>query len=172
MVVYICHMPPPSRSDLHSRLSPNTHHFSPLTKRTRSKSLAPNPLPVPKMKPVHLLLGTFALTASTVTSQLVDPYPVSDCSRIIAGTGLQCTNQAGCCLGGAECCARGCCPLTAICINKGSANEGCCPLGDKSMCGYASPTPTVSLPRALSQSIRSDSVAHLKMASVLGPGNR
>ncbi|KIL88300.1 hypothetical protein FAVG1_08379 [Fusarium avenaceum] len=83
-------------------------------------------------------LSSFLLIAAfnLVCGQVVDPYPVSNCGGL-AGTQLQCPNQPGCCSGGAMCCAGGCCPLSAICVNSGTSDEKCCDLSDKSLCGAA-----------------------------------
>ncbi|KAF5682938.1 hypothetical protein FDENT_7459 [Fusarium denticulatum] len=84
------------------------------------------------------LLAFFLIQAcGLVSAQVVSPYPVSDCGGGIAGTELQCPDQPGCCSGGAMCCAGGCCPLSAICVNSGTSNEQCCDLSDKSLCGAA-----------------------------------
>ncbi|CVL05295.1 uncharacterized protein FMAN_10844 [Fusarium mangiferae] len=86
-----------------------------------------------------MMLLTFLLiqACGLVSAQVVSPYPVSDCGGGIAGTELQCPDQPGCCSGGAMCCAGGCCPLSAICVNSGTSNEQCCDLSDKSLCGAA-----------------------------------
>ncbi|KAJ9416819.1 hypothetical protein QL093DRAFT_2085776 [Fusarium oxysporum] len=85
-----------------------------------------------------MYLSTFLLiqACSLVCAQVVSPYPVSNCDGL-AGTDLQCPDQPGCCSGGAMCCAGGCCPLSAICVNSGTSNEQCCDLSDKSLCGAA-----------------------------------
>ncbi|RKK14207.1 hypothetical protein BFJ66_g6730 [Fusarium oxysporum f. sp. cepae] len=87
-----------------------------------------------------MYLSTFLLiqACSLVCAQVVSPYPVSNCDGL-AGTDLQCPDQPGCCSGGAMCCAGGCCPLSAICVNSGTSNEQCCDLSDKSLCAAASP---------------------------------
>ncbi|KAF5632267.1 uncharacterized protein FTJAE_7599 [Fusarium tjaetaba] len=86
------------------------------------------------MKPLTFLL---IQACGLVSAQVVSPYPVSDCGGGIAGTELQCPDQPGCCSGGAMCCAGGCCPLSAVCVNSGTSNEQCCDLSDKSLCGAA-----------------------------------
>ncbi|KAJ0129857.1 Kinesin light chain 2 [Fusarium oxysporum f. sp. albedinis] len=85
-----------------------------------------------------MYLSTFLLiqACSLVCAQVVSPYPVSNCDGL-AGTDLQCPDQPGCCSGGAMCCAGGCCPLSAVCVNSGTSNEQCCDLSDKSLCGAA-----------------------------------
>ncbi|KAK3324984.1 hypothetical protein B0H66DRAFT_108181 [Apodospora peruviana] len=88
---------------------------------------------------VTLLL---ALTGLSLATSFIDPYPVSDCSGGVL-SGVTCPNQPGCCSGGAVCCAGGCCPLTAWCVNAGSPDEGCCPFGDSTNCGAVVPTYTL-----------------------------
>jgi hypothetical protein len=82
-----------------------------------------------------LTLITLSIFTASADAQFVSPYPISDCSGGI-GFGLaSCPNQPGCCSGGAVCCAGGCCPITAWCVNQGTADEGCCPLSDSDSCG-------------------------------------
>ena len=112
---------------------------------------------MPTTKPISLLpfLLSFLLTLSLSTHQttaetFLTPYPVSDCSNALLTGASSCPNQPGCCAGGAACCAGGCCPLTAWCVNQGSADEGCCELGDATNCGavlpsFVSPLPVPSL---------------------------
>ncbi|KAH7475023.1 hypothetical protein IWW34DRAFT_735497 [Fusarium oxysporum f. sp. albedinis] len=97
-----------------------------------------------------MYLSTFLLiqACSLVCAQVVSPYPVSNCDGL-AGTDLQCPDQPGCCSGGAMCCAGGCCPLSAVCVNSGTSNEQCCDLSDKSLCGAAVTDSSPSCPTAV-----------------------
>jgi hypothetical protein len=112
-----------------------------LFKRTRNSSkiyTAHQQLPtMVTMVTMKLLTLLLIQACGLVSAQVVSPYPVSDCGGGIAGTELQCPDQPGCCSGGAMCCAGGCCPLSAICVNSGTSNEQCCDLSDKSLCGAA-----------------------------------
>ena len=90
------------------------------------------------LRPLLTILLTFAATASATS--FVDPYPVNDCSGGIGYGQTICPNQPGCCSLGAICCAGGCCPITAWCVNAGTPGEGCCPLSDKTNCGAVVPT--------------------------------
>ena len=93
----------------------------------------------------RFLIGTALISVSLAAGGFVEPYPVNSCSGGIAFGAVTCPNQPGCCSGGAVCCAGGCCPITAWCVNYGLPNEGCCPFSDKSNCGAVVPTMYVFL---------------------------
>ena len=88
----------------------------------------------------RFLIGTALIGISLAAGGFVEPYPVNSCSGGIAFGAVTCPNQPGCCSGGAVCCAGGCCPITAWCVNYGLPNEGCCPFSDKTNCGAVVPS--------------------------------
>jgi hypothetical protein len=76
-------------------------------------------------------------------TDFVSPYPANDCTGGIAMGAVTCPSQPGCCSGGAQCCAGGCCPMLSYCVNVGLSDEGCCPFDDPTNCGVEQPTSTV-----------------------------
>jgi hypothetical protein len=89
-----------------------------------------------------LALVNVSLYFQVCLGQFVDPYPVNDCSGGVFFGGFTCPSQPGCCSGGAQCCAGGCCPTLSYCVNIGSSDEGCCPFDDPTNCGVVEPTGT------------------------------
>jgi len=77
--------------------------------------------------------------ASIALASFVNPNPVSLCSGGPSPGQTACANVPGSCCTNGECCAGGCCPLTAVCINKGRGDEGCCPIDDATTCGRVLP---------------------------------
>jgi hypothetical protein len=88
----------------------------------------------------HLYL--YASLFATAAAQTIAPFPLANCGGVVGAIETQCATANGCCAAG-PCCAGGCCPLTAVCINSGTPDEGCCNAGDPSQCGYYT-APTVS----------------------------
>jgi len=90
----------------------------------------------------HLGLALIVLQLQAtrlVSADFVPADPRGTCSSFGVSSGVSCpAPQTGCCYG--ACCAGGCCPLTAVCLNIGLSNEGCCPIGDPTNCGAPIPS--------------------------------
>ncbi|KAK0648634.1 hypothetical protein B0T16DRAFT_408543 [Cercophora newfieldiana] len=93
---------------------------------------------------MHLISIVVAalLTAPLSIAETIAPSPAVQCAQATATSKVTCPMGSGCCVEGRECCGGGCCPIGAICINKGRGDEACCPLDDATTCGIKLPTLT------------------------------
>ena len=78
-------------------------------------------------------LFTVFIPSYLAIAQTVAPYPFHTCASAVDTAWGGNVNQ--CCADGTSCCAGGCCPLIANCINSGTANEACSPFPDPTACG-------------------------------------
>jgi hypothetical protein len=84
--------------------------------------------------PILLFLVLFPNHRVSAQANAIGVGPLLSCTL----TTFSCPGVSGCCTI-AGCCGSGCCANGYTCINEGTSAQACCPVGDPTNCGTATP---------------------------------